>query len=478
MLPELLQIVLRVLLVLVGLLSALHALLNKRDPRSGLGWIVTILALPGFGALLYWLLGVNRIRSTGRGWQERGLGLTWRNAPVCSWSAELAATDLPFRRHGFASHLALADAVTRRPLVGGNRVRPLINGEAAYPPMLAAIEAARHSVYLSTYIFESNVTGRRFVQALADARRRGVEVRVLVDALGALYSWPLSHRLLRRAGVPVARFLPLSLSGRGAYFNLRNHRKLLVVDGRLGFTGGMNIGDRHLLSGNNPRRARDLHFEVAGPAVAQLQASFCEDWQFTTGEVLPEPVVAEAVGSAFCRGVSAGPNEDFEKLHWLILGALGAARNQVRIMTPYFIPDLGLIAALNTAALRGVNVELLLPGCNNLPPVAWASRAYFWELLQYGVRIGLQPAPFDHSKLLLVDEEYVMAGSANLDPRSLRLNFEFNLEIYDAELNRSLSLYFDRCQQAAHPVTLAEMDGRPLPERLRDSFAKLFSPFL
>jgi cardiolipin synthase len=469
----------RVLLVSCGLLTALHALLYKRDPRASLGWIVTSLAIPGVGPLLYWLLGVNRIRARGRGWQEGGNGLPLRGAPLCAWSADLAVSGLPFRDEWYAPYLTLADTVTRRPLLGGNAVKILINGDAAYPAMLEAIHTARQTVYLSSYIFESNATGRRFIEALSQAVKRGVEVRVLVDALGECYSRPLIGRLLSRSMVPVARFLPFSLGGRGMHFNLRNHRKLLVVDGTLGFTGGMNIGDRHLLENSVNGSVRDLHFRIEGPVVGQMQDAFCEDWGFATGEHLAGSMpTLEHYGSAVCRGVSAGPNEDFEKLHWLLTGVLAVARERVCIMTPYFIPDRQLVTALNTAALRGVKVELLLPERNNLPLVQWASRAYFWELLQYGVRIYLQPPPFDHSKLLLVDDLYSLVGSANLDPRSLRLNFEFNLEVYDSSLNARLAAHFDACRNVSHPVTREEMDGRPLPAKMRDATAKLLSPYL
>jgi cardiolipin synthase len=467
------------LLILASLYSAGHTLLHKRDPRAALGWIVLCLFAPGFGPALYWLLGVNRIRTRARDWQVSGKGMPWVEAPRCSWGAEMSGT-LPFRAENFAALLSLSDTVTRRPLLEGNRLFPLHNGEEAYPAMLQAIDDARRSVFLSTYIFDSNGSGQRFVRALAAAAARGVEVRVLVDALGERYSWPPIRWKFRHSGVRVARFLPPSLSGRGVHLNLRNHRKLLIVDGLIGFTGGMNIGDRHLAAGNDPRRVIDLHFRVLGPVVGQMQEAFLEDWHFATGETFspepPPPAVTE--GEGYCRGISAGPNEDFEKLTWLVVGALGCARHRVRIMTPYFIPDRSLIAAINTAALRGVEVEVLLPGRNNLPYVGWASRDYHWELLQYGTRIYYQSPPFVHSKLLLIDNEYALIGSANLDPRSLRLNFEFNIEVYDRALVTLLAAHFDQARSAATAATLASVDARPLPVKLRDACAKLFSPYL
>ena len=480
MADTLLNILGDILLLGLGLVSAGHALLHKRDPRAGLGWIVVCLALPGFGPVLYWLFGVNRIRARARGWQERGTGLPHRQAPSCAWSLDLAASDLPFRRENFAALTALADAVTRRPLVAGNRIEALHDGEQAYPQMLAAIDAAEESVCLSSYLFETDAVGRSFVAALARATRRGVAVRVLLDALGERYSRPPAHRLLRRQGVRVARFLPFHPSGRGLYFNLRNHRKLLVVDRGLGFTGGMNIGERHLAAArDNPRRVRDLHFRLEGPVVDHLWDAFSEDWEFASGEHLarPDRPRPRTGGRAFCRGISAGPNETFEKLRWLIIGALEAAREKVRIMTPYFVPDRSLVAAFNTAALRGVDVEVLLPQTNNLPYVAWASQASHGELLQHGTRIFYQPGSFVHTKLLLVDDVYALVGSANLDTRSLRLNFEFNLEVYDRDLHESLASHFDVCRRSAREVSLEQVAKRLLVVKLRDNLFRLGSPY-
>lgn len=467
------------LLLFFMLLSAGHALLNKRDPRAALGWVMLCLIFPGIGAALYWLLGVNRIRTLARDWQVRGMGMHARPLDNAPGAAELAA-ELPLGAENYKTLLNLVDTVTRRPLLPGNRVLPLHNGEEAYPAMLAAIDGAQSSVYLSTYIFDSDRSGRRFVDALRAAATRGVAVRVLVDALGERYSFPPARRLLRGSEVRVARFLPPSLTERGIHLNLRNHRKLLIVDGNIGFTGGMNIGDRHLADAINPQRVVDIHFRIEGPVVGQMLQAFYEDWQFTTGEAVAEitcpVVVAEA--SAFCRGISDGPNEDFDQLNWLLAGALNSARRRVCIMTPYFIPDRQLITVINAAVLRGVAVEIMLPEKNNLPFVAWATRAYLWELLQYGTRIYYQPPPFVHSKFLLVDEAYALIGSANLDPRSLRLNFEFCLEVYDVGLNEVLTRHFDARRAQSKEVSLQEMDNRPLAHKLRDSFAKLFSPYL
>lgn len=475
-----LDTILWLVISIFSLVSAGHALLSKRDPRAALIWVLLCFTLPGLGAGLYWLLGINRIRTRARDWQTRGEERPWPEPNISCWLPPVD-DDPVFLYENNAALLALADAVTRRPLVSGNKVEPLFNGEEAYPAMLEAIASARHEINLATYIFGSGRTGRKFVAALEAAAERGVTVRVLIDAIGERYDFPPARRLFRSKKVRIARFLPPSLFGRGIYLNLRNHRKLLVIDNRLGFTGGMNIGDRHLASDvRNPRRTADVHFRVQGPVVGQLQEAFLEDWAFATGDRFQNPEYPPAVpdGRAFCRGISAGPNEDFDKLMWLLVGAFNSARERICIMTPYFIPDRPLLVAINSAALRGVRVEIILPQKNNLPYVGWAARAYFWELLQYGARIYYQPPPFNHSKLLLVDHHYSLVGSANLDPRSLRLNFEFNLTVFDRELNHKLRRHFDAVRDQSRPITLAEVDGRPLPVKLLDSVCKLFSPYL
>jgi cardiolipin synthase len=458
-----------------SVLSAGHALAWKRDPRSALGWIGVCLFLPLFGPLLYLVFGVNRVRRTALQWQAAGRRLGRTGA----FGASGEALPAPPTTEALAPLRRLIDRISHRSVTGGNRIVPLHDGEQAYPAMLEAIAAARHSVHLSTFIFDGDETGLRFAEALSAAAARGVDVRLLIDGLGARYARPSARRLLRQTAARIGRFLPLR---EGAHINLRNHRKILVTDGLHGFTGGMNIGDRHLAGRTSARGpVIDVHFQVEGPVVADLQRVFLEDWFFATRELLDDPRCfppISAAGESAARAIDAGPDEEFRELHWVVLGALACARSKVRIMTPYFIPDRALTAALGTAALRGVEVSLLLPGQTDLFFMHWATRSYLWELLTFGIQVRYQPPPFVHSKLLLVDDLWSLIGSANLDPRSLRLNFELDLEVYDAATTGALARHFDERFARSRPVTLAELDGRSLPVRLRDGAAKLFSPYL
>ena len=458
---------------LAALLASAHALLHKRDTRAATLWIAFIWLLPLFGPILYLVLGVNRIR---RRAVSLGVHKTF-SRPI--------PKNLGEPEHEGAEHLKmLARTVSRivtPPLTTGNKIQPLVNGDEAFPAMLAAIESAQKSVSLSTYIFDNDATGRTFVEALGRAVGRGVEARVLIDSAGARYSWPPITHKLRRAGVRTARFLPSLAPWRVATINLRNHRKSLVVDGKIAFTGGMNIRRGNVLADKPKHPVQDLQFRVGGPVVAQLQEAFANDWAFCTGEVLDGDIWfphLSSCGNSVARVITDGPDVDFEKLRWTLLAALAEAQTSVQILTPYFLPDTTLVSALNLAALRGVRVDIILPARNNLPFVHWASRALWWQVLKRGCRLWLTPPPFDHSKLMIVDGHWVLLGSANWDARSLRLNFELNVECYGRDLAHDMTAVIGKKLRGAREVTLSEMDGRPLPAKLRDAIARLFSPYL
>jgi len=471
---------LAVLAVPAAVLAAGHALLHKRDPRSAVGWIALSLVVPLAGPALYFLLGVNRVNTRARRLERR-----WQLLPTLPDPRHLppaaGAVDPGFPIPDEYAVLArITDAVTRRPLVPGNSVEPLEGGGIAFPAILAEIEGARSSVWMSTYLFDVDAVGERFVDALAGAAARGVDVRVLVDGVGEWYSRPRASRALARRGVQVARFLPPRLFPPQVHINLRNHRKILVVDERVAFTGGMNVRAGHASEDPRDRRAvRDVQFRLHGPVVHQIAQTFWEDWCFATGEGLPALVPSHReVGPSICRTILDGPNDDLDKLAAVLVGAISAARRRIDIVTPYFLPPREMISALQAAALRGVAVSIVLPERSNLPYVDWATRNMLWEVLGRGARVHLQPRPFAHTKLFVVDEHYAQIGSANLDPRSLRLNFEIAVEIYDREFGERMTRYIDGLRDGAREVGLADVDGRPLGQRLRDAACWLFSPYL
>ncbi len=465
------------LTLLIALLASGHAIIWKRDSRSAVLWVVVIWLVPLIGTLLYLLLGINRIerRATSLRREGRAPAAQWDN-PCAPAPAGACAVPEPL--------MPLANLVGQfmpRTLLPGNRIEPLVDGAEAYPAMLAAIEGARESLALATYIFDRDGIGEQFVEALGRAVARGVEVRVLLDDTDARFSWGSAARALRRARVPVGVFNRTLVPARFHATHLRNHSKILVADGRIGFTGGINIATDYWRAGHAGECSRDLHFRIDGPVVAHLTEVFAADWRFATDEALAGekwfPVLVSC-GPMAARGIESGPDENFERLRWTIHGALATARTSVRIVTPYFLPDSALLFALNVAAMRGVAVDIILPEHNDLRLVKWAMDGQLWQVLERGCRVWLAPGPFDHSKLLLVDGMWSLIGSANWDARSLRLNFEFNVECYSAELGQRLEAIVQAKRAAARRVTLEEMNARSLPVKLRDGISRLFAPYL
>jgi cardiolipin synthase len=454
------------LYLVVALAAGMHVLLNKRNSRAAFGWLGLIIVFPLAGAILYALFGINRVRRKARrvtqGVPSEPKGPGAGNLPVAG-----AALSQPGRQ------------VTGRDLTSGNRVKTLFNGEEAYPPMLASIRAARREVLLSSYIFDNDETGRRFVRELAAAKTRGCRICVLVDDVGIRYSLPTIIRELKAHELPFRRFMPLRLLPPSFSINLRTHRKLLIADREVCYAGGMNIGDRQLVDGPSAHRASDLHFRFDGPLTSDCVQLFAEDWRFSGGETLePWSCARTGEGSAGCRLVSDGPDETLDSLMLVIMGAISCARRRVWIMTPYFLPERQMMGCLQAAALTGVDVQVMIPQKNNWPLVQWALQHNMAEQLHAGIRFWQRPPPFAHSKCIVIDEEYALVGSSNLDPRSLRLNFELGIEVFDRALNAELASHFEHVQSACLPFTHEQLGNRRTVARLRDGISALFSPYL
>ena len=305
----------------------------------------------------------------------------------------------------------------------------------------------------------------------------GVQVRVLIDGIGGGYLWPGTYVRLRRAGVPVGRFLHSYWPWRTPFLNLRNHRKVMVVDGRIAFVGGINIGKENVLAASPAHPVRDVHFRLEGPVVEQLVESFADDWLFEKGETLSDerwfPPLQPA-GAYEARAIPSGPDEDLEQIEFVALHAISCARHSIRIVTPYYLPPDVLTTALSLAAMRGLYVDIVVPEHSNYRVLDWARRVAFRELLQAGCRIWLRQGPFEHSKIMAIDNTWTMIGSANWDTRSFRLNFELNVEVQGAEFAAQV----DALVRTTRPLELAELNGDSLPLRLRNAAARLLTPYL
>ncbi|MDX3928199.1 MAG: phosphatidylserine/phosphatidylglycerophosphate/cardiolipin synthase family protein [Shinella sp.] len=475
--------ILVVLSLALGTPAAIHATMTKEEVRSAIGWVGVIVLSPIVGAVIYAVVGINRIRRTTLNLQRDGIMAAQR------WT--LAGYDVKDEavreRFGgaFAAMKHLGDAVSRCGLTSGNSIELLKTGDEAYGAMLAAIRKAECCILLETYIFDRDPIGKRFVDALADAVRRGVDVRVLIDAVGARYSIPSVVGTLREAGVPVEVFNGNIIMGlRLPYANLRTHRKILLIDGRLAFTGGLNIRAGFSAECSGETCARDTHFRVSGPIVGDLFHIAYEDWRFSGGEPLsgetwkiqrPQSVPGSGL---LARVIPSGPDRSLETNHRMLMGAFSIAKHRIRIISPYFLPDRELISALATAARRGVEIDIVVPSANNLRLVDQAMTAQFDQLLKHGCRIWRAGGPFNHSKLMTIDGAWSYIGSSNLDPRSLRLNFEVDIEILDEGFAAVIDERIAIALESAEPVDLAKLRARPFAQRLIERITWLGSPYL
>ena len=457
----------------VGLVLALgvtgHVLLHKREVAAATAWIGFAWIAPMWGTLFYFMFGINRV-------VRRARKVRQPRAP------RRRATDHPVDR--LADHIVPLERavrrITNRNAERRNSVAVFHDGDEAYPAMLDAIAGATGSVALSSFIMRDDGIGVRFAEALKAAQGRGVAVRVLVDGIGSGYFSPIKRRL-DRMNVPAAQFMHSLTPWRMPFLNLRSHKKLLVVDGRVGFTGGLNISDANLVAQRPPYPVSDTHFRFEGPVVTQLLDVFAQDWEFTTGEAIagepwfPDPDEAEA-GEILARVITSGPDQDLEKIRAVLMEACACAQRSIKLMTPYFLPGAETVSALTLAALRGVRVDVIVPARSDHRFVDLAMRAHIAPLMEAGVRFWSSPPPFNHSKLMVVDKLWSLVGSANWDMRSLRLNFEMNVEVYDPAVAEQLDGFMKGHQTAK--LHLREINARSLPVKLRDAALRLLLPYI
>lgn len=410
-------------------------------------------------------------------------GLAAFGAASLAWGLYALATpettdDLPERLstapRGDGEDPLLAETLAANlgePISDGNRIEPLHNGAEIFPPMLDAIREARESISFLTYVYWTGEVAREFAAELAAACRRGVEVRVLLDAYGARKMDEALVEEMEDAGCHVASFHPLHWYTVRRYNN-RSHRRALVVDGRVGFTGGVGIAEEWTGNAQDGDHWRDDHFKVEGPVVRYLQGAFAENWREATGEVLSGPRLfpeIEPAGEALAVPILETPGGSVSKTGLLYWALLQVARERVRIWTPYFVPDPDLLEAIREAARRGIVVELLVPGDrNDSTLVRRASQSLYPDLLEAGVRICEYQPTMMHVKAVLVDDAWTVLGTANFDNRSFELNYEVVLAVRDPELNAAMSRSFDRDLRACERITRETVESWSLLDRARN----------
>lgn len=452
----------------------------KREATSAVAWCLLVFFLPYVGSLLFLIFGYQHVQyHLGRKRRHKRLYRATRPSGrrEATPGGSLEPGSAP-SEHALARLARLVDAF---PATTGNRLDVYDHGATAYAAMQEAIDAAEHHIHLQSFIFQPDASGHAFLEQLTRKARAGVEVRLLYDAMG---SYRLHRRLLRpliAAGGQATAFLPLNPLRRRLQINMRNHRKILVVDGQVAFTGGLNVGDEYL--GQDPRFGpwRDTHVRLEGPAVAGLQYVFAEDWNFAAEEPLrgaayfPEP---RAAGTCGAQIVYSGPDQEQNAIREVYFAAILQARRRLWIASPYFVPDAGLLDALRLAAYLGVDVRLLC----QYHPDKWipffAARYYFADVLRAGVRIYQYAQGMMHSKVLLVDGEWASVGTANLDNRSLHLNFEVNCLVYDPHVTAELERAFESDLRASIRLRHKVFSRRPFAGRLVENGCRLLSPVL
>jgi cardiolipin synthase len=457
------QTALPVVYIILSLIVTTHVLRFKTDPRASLLWIALVWFAPLLGAFFYYMFGINRISR-----RAQRLGVSDNPTEIdCTKCGHDFENDKYWQ--GFC-HLGCK--ITGVHQVGGNRVEILEGIGHIHNEFIDAINSAQKSVFLTTFIFKHDDLGKRVVSALVDAKARGVDVYISLDGFGNILARSWTFRELKKRGLNVHRFLHSYWPWRMPYLNLRNHRKILIADEKIAFTGSLNIGRVGNL---------ETHFKLQGPIINHMCDAFLENWSMSTKAPRPTLDLDNSQiqsGDILARGIKSGPAYPMARTRTFLSGALSAASTSVRIVTPYFVPDKAMLSDIELASLRGVNVELVLPNKSNHRITDWAARRQLKTLLATGCKIYLRDDAFDHSKLMTIDNKWVLIGSSNWDSRSLRLNFEFDIECISEKFAISVNKLIDDKRTASRLLQHADYLKRPRLVVLRDSAARLLLPYL
>lgn len=451
-----------------------HILCHKDDVKSSIGWIGLVWLTPIVGSIFYIVFGINRIRRRALALRNKGPDIF----TVTGKTEQEIEKEIP---RPFLQLLRLGYKVHPQRFALGNHAKPFVNGDAAYPEMCKLIAGAKKEVLMQSYIFNNDRAGQLFLDAFKQAVKNGAKVKVLVDGVGLNYSKPtIAAALKKLKGVEFSVFLPSKQPINLPFVNLRNHRKILIVDGRTAFFGGMNVADGNLVKTNPKEPIIDITFKVEGPVVDQMSRVFEEDWIFS-GKKSFVPASFHASGplpgTMPARIIPDGPDADYDKVELMALGALSCAQKSVHIVTPYFLPENNILTSLEIAAMRGVEVEIILPSKSNIVGMDGAMRANFKRLLAKGVKIFRTQPPFDHSKIMVVDGAWLFVGSANWDVRSFKLNFECNMECMDKQLAEEVLKIIAHKKAHAHSEKWDQHIRPPLLRKLTDNALRLLTPY-
>lgn len=452
-------------------------LLTKKEPTSAIAWCLAVVMMPFVGALLFWEFGYNYLHRMAKKKRRQASSFLSRHPPRTD-VAKRGPSEVSPAAHELSVLASRADAF---PVTNGNGVELYDDTGHAFAALLESIGKAQQHVHAEFFIIRNDDIATRFIAALAERARQGVAVRLLYDAWGSVWLRKSTLRPLIEAGGEVRPFLPLSPPRSMLHFNLRNHRKIVTIDGRIGFTGGMNIGAEYLGENSYFGYWRDSFARIEGPAASALQRIFAEDWDFSGGESLNDEQLfphIDPCGDDLVQVVASGPDQEVNSIREIYLMAILAARSRLWLASPYFIPDEGLIDALRVARYRGVEVRLLTILRPDHYLSYYAGRYYWNELLSLGVKVHLYRQGMMHSKLMLVDSDWAIVGSANLDRRSLHLNFEVGCMLYSPRRIEELDAAFQKDLAKSIELDAKEFMARPLLTRVLENGCRLLAPSL
>lgn len=479
--------------ILAFIAVTLHALKRRRNASATILWIFVAWSLPLFGPLLYLAFGVDRIPAKGLEKKIANQQMMRQrdkrhedSSSFIAWHFEFRSprNDIP-RSYGEKLNCSLDALIPEHPLFDGNAITPLASGDEAYPQMLQAIRTARNHIHLQSFIIHRDATGRKFLDELKAKAESGVKVRLLFDRFGSTHAY-LGGMFRQYRNIPnfeICGWTQANPFKRQFQINLRNHRKNLIVDGHTAFFGGVNLANENTTTGGC-KAIRDYHFKVEGPLVHELQLSFLRDWFFMTSEPFDQLLNTDhfprmlSFGTARARLIDSGPSEAPQIATESFFDAITMAQRQILIVTPYFVPTPDILRALRSAAHRGVDVRIIVPQKNNHRYAGMASKALYEELLEAGARIYQRQPPFIHAKALVADDAVALVGTANLDVRSLELNYETTVLVEDESTIDALKLMIHEDMDRSTEITLNEWLQRPALQKLGENLCALMAPVL
>jgi cardiolipin synthase len=461
-----------VIYIALSIGTAVHVLLHKDDIKSSIGWIALAFLSPFVGTISYILLGINRVK-------RKGIRLRKKSTPYEKCFAEDVAKKLP---ENYRQFITFGYSVYPQNFVFGNSIEPLQNGIEAYPEMIKIIQNAKKEVLISSYIFDCDSETNKFLEAFKIAITNGAAVKVLIDGIGTLnfFHRSIEKKFARIKGLEYGIFLPPYIPVTMPFVNLRNHRKIMIIDGKTAFFGGMNLSKKNVLTEDLKNGILDITFEIKGRVIDQITEVFENDWEFVTGKKfrsLSKDLTNTEAGIIPARIIPDGPDNKSGIIELIAHGAINTAAKKILIVTPYFLPENSILTALEMAAMRGVDVDIIIPDKSDYSFMDWAVEPNFLRLVKSGVKIYRTSPPLDHSKIFVVDTEWIFIGSANWDVRSFKLNFESNIEIFSKNLAKELTSIAESKKRKAKVTTAHECKTLPFLKRIRNNSYRLLTPY-